>query len=68
LRYIYVLWAVVIAIWVLLAVRSEDPGAKWVYAAAAILFAVSGLLSWWDRRKRDARKPEVVDRHHSSEG
>jgi Flp pilus assembly protein TadB len=67
LRFIYALWAVVIAIWITCAVISEDTGARWLYAVAAILTAVSGVLYWWERRKRAARRSDDIDQQRTLE-
>jgi uncharacterized iron-regulated membrane protein len=45
----------------------EDTGARWLYAVAAILTAVSGVLYWWERRKRAARRSDDIDQQRTLE-
>lgn len=56
----YVLWAVAIVIWVVLAVLSDDPSVKWMSAVAATLFAVSALIAWRNSRKNGTRGSKDV--------
>lgn len=60
MRYIYVLWAVAIVIWVVLAVLSDDPRVKWMSAVATTLFAVGALIAWRNSQKKGPRRSKDV--------
>lgn len=62
----YAIWVASIAVMVVLAIISEDTGAKWVFGVAAVLAAVSAVGSWWERRKRGEHESEDIDQQRGS--
>lgn len=47
----YALWVPPVAIWVVLAVRADDPVTRWLWAGAAGLAVVAVAIDWWLRHR-----------------
>ena len=47
----YALWIPPVAIWVVLAVRADDPVTRWLWAGAAGLAVLAVAIDWWLRHR-----------------
>lgn len=56
-----VLMGMAAAIWIVLAVLSNDPVMRWLFVATAGLVALSAVLGLWEQRKRSNRSSEASD-------
>ena len=54
----YVLWVPLVAIWIVAAVRADDPVTRWLFAGAAALAVIALATGWWQHRRMNARRTE----------
>jgi hypothetical protein len=58
-RFAPAFWAGWSVLWIVLFILTEDPQLRLGFALVAALGLLTSVLFWWDRRKRNARGPEV---------
>ncbi|MEX3510782.1 hypothetical protein VVR84_14690 [Kocuria carniphila] len=53
----YALWAPPITLWIVLAVRADDPVTRWLWAGVTALAVVVVAFDWWRHRKTTTQRP-----------
>ena len=57
----YVWWAPPVAIWLVLAVRAENPVTRWLWAGVAGLAVVAVAIDWWRHRGKNTPRTEGTE-------
>ena len=57
----YALWAPPVTIWIVLAVLTDDPVTRWLWAGAAGLAVAAVAIDWRRHRRKNTRRPARAD-------